>query len=54
MSIVEPYNTVLCESSLIEHNDVCTLLDNEALYHICTRHLDIERCSYTNLNRIIA
>ncbi|CAD8095980.1 unnamed protein product [Paramecium primaurelia] len=53
-SIVEPYNSVLCESALIEHNDVCILLDNEAIYNICNRHLDIERLSYTNLNRIIA
>ncbi|CAD8202344.1 unnamed protein product [Paramecium octaurelia] len=53
-SIVEPYNTVLCESALIDHNDVCILFDNEAIYDICNRHLEIERCSYTNLNRIIA
>ncbi|MCL4161730.1 UNVERIFIED_CONTAM: hypothetical protein GTU68_009129 [Idotea baltica] len=27
------------------------MLDNEALYDICRRNLDIERPTYTNLNR---
>ena len=30
------------------------LQDNEALYDICRRNLDIERPTYTNLNRLIA
>lgn len=30
------------------------ILDNEAIYDICRRNLDIERPTYTNLNRIIA
>ena len=29
-------------------------LDNEALYDICRRSLDIERPTYTNLNRLIS
>jgi len=29
-------------------------LDNEAIYDICRRSLDIERPTYTNLNRLIA
>merc|ERR1712093_164150 len=29
-------------------------VDNEALYDICRRNLDIERPTYTNLNRLIA
>jgi hypothetical protein len=29
-------------------------VDNEALYDICRRSLDIERPTYTNLNRLIA
>merc|ERR1712110_583599 len=28
--------------------------DNEALYDICRRNLDIERPTYTNLNRLLA
>jgi tubulin alpha len=53
-SIVEPYNAVLCGHTLLEHNDVTVLLDNEAVYDICRRNLDLERPSYTNLNRLIA
>merc|ERR1712054_462946 len=53
-AVVEPYNTVLCVHSLLEHTDVTKLVDNEALYDICRRNLDIERPTYTNLNRLIA
>ncbi len=51
---VEPYNAVLSTHALLEHSDVCVLMDNEAIYDICRRNLDIERPTYTNLNRIIA
>ena len=30
------------------------MVDNEALYDICRRNLDIERPTYTNLNRLVA
>lgn len=30
------------------------MFDNEALYNICEKTLDIERPKYTNLNRLIA
>jgi len=53
-AVVEPYNTVLCVHSLLEHTDVTVMLDNEALYDICRRNLDIERPTYTNLNRLLA
>merc|ERR1711861_28502 len=53
-AVVEPYNTVLCVHSLLEHTDVTMQVDNEALYDICRRNLDIERPTYTNLNRLIA
>merc|ERR1711892_930991 len=52
-AVVEPYNTVLCVHSLLEHTDVTNQVDNEALYDICRRNLDIERPTYTNLNRLI-
>ena len=51
-STVEPYNSVLSSHSLMEHSDISVMLDNEALYDICRRNLDIERPTYTNLNRI--
>ena len=53
-AIVEPYNSVLSTHSLLEHLDVSVLLDNEAIYDLTRRGLDIERPSYTNLNRLIS
>ncbi|CAE8641502.1 unnamed protein product, partial [Polarella glacialis] len=53
-AVVEAYNTVLCVHSLLEHTDVTIMYDNEALYDICRRSLDIERPTYTNLNRMLA
>ncbi|CAI2368755.1 unnamed protein product [Moneuplotes crassus] len=53
-SVVEPYNSVLSTHSLLEHTDVCVMLDNKATYDICRKNLNIERPTYTNLNRIIA
>ncbi|KAE8671493.1 Tubulin alpha chain [Hibiscus syriacus] len=53
-SVVEPYNSVLSTHFLLEHTDVAVLLDNEAIYDICRRSLDIERPTYTNLNRLVS
>jgi len=53
-AVVEPYNTILACHGMIEHSDCAFLVDNEALYDICRRSLDIERPTYTNLNRLIA
>jgi len=53
-SVVEPYNSVLSTHSLLEHTDVDVILDNEAIYEICNKNLDVERPSYKNLNRVIA
>merc|ERR1711937_111822 len=53
-AVVEPYNCILSTHSLLEHTDVAVMLDNEAIYDICRRSLDIERPTYTNLNRLIA
>ena len=30
------------------------MFDNEALYDICTRSLDVEKPSYESINRLIA
>merc|ERR1712166_211676 len=46
-AVVEPYNSVLSTHSLLEHTDVAVMLDNEAIYDICRRNLDIERPTYT-------
>ena len=53
-AVVEPYNSVLSTHSLLEHTDVAFMLDNEAIYDIARRALDIERPTYTNLNRLVA
>jgi tubulin alpha len=53
-AVVEPYNTVLSAHTMLEHSDCAFMIDNEAMYDVCRRNLDIERPTYTNLNRIIA
>jgi len=53
-AIVEPYNAVLTTHSTMDLIDCCFIVDNEAIYDICRRNLNIERPSYGNLNRIIA
>ena len=53
-SVVEPYNAVLTTHTCIEHSEVCFLMDNEAVWDICRRNLDIRRPSFTNINRILA
>lgn len=53
-AVVEPYNAVLSTHSLLEYTDVSFCLDNEALYSVCRQSLDIERPTYSNLNRLIA
>ncbi|KAI7862618.1 tubulin alpha-1 chain [Mucor mucedo] len=53
-SVVEPYNSILTTHTTLEHSDVSFMVDNEAIYDICRRNLDIERPTYSNLNRLIA
>jgi len=53
-AVVEPYNSVLSTHALLEHTDVCVILDNEAVYDICLKSLDIATPSYANLNKLIA
>merc|ERR1719499_1036639 len=52
--IVEPYNGLLSTHWLLDHTDVSLVLDNEALYSICQKKLDIKKPSYINLNFLIA
>ena len=53
-AVVEPYNYVLSTPSFFEHTDIDIILDNEAIYDICRKQLNIEKPTYTNLNRLIA
>ncbi|KAM9293393.1 tubulin alpha-8 chain-like [Morus bassanus] len=53
-AVVEPYNSILTTHTTLEHSDCAFMVDNEAIYDICRRKLDIERPTYTNLNRLIS
>ena len=53
-AVVEPYNAILSTHAMLEHTDCTFLMDNEALYDICRRNLEVPQPSYSNLNRIIA
>ncbi len=53
-AVVEPYNSILTTHTTLEHTDVAFMVDNEALYDICKRNLNIDRPTYINLNRLIA
>ena len=53
-AVVEPYNAVLTTHTTLEHADCCFMMDNEAIYELCQRNLDVQRPSYINLNRIIS
>jgi tubulin alpha len=52
--VVEPYNAMLSTHWLLDHTEVSVLLDNEAIYDICKKQLDIKRPSYADLNIVIA
>ncbi|ODV95896.1 hypothetical protein PACTADRAFT_49334 [Pachysolen tannophilus NRRL Y-2460] len=53
-SVVEPYNTVLTTHTTLEHADCTFMVDNEAIYDMCRKNLDIPRPSLDNLNKLIA
>ncbi|KAF9173930.1 hypothetical protein BGX20_001625 [Mortierella sp. AD010] len=53
-SVVEPYNSILTTHTTLEHTDCAFMVDNEAIYDICRKNLDVVRPSYTHLNRMIA
>ena len=53
-SVVEPYNAVLATHASLNHIDSSLVMDNEAIYDICKRNLDLEQPSYTNLNGVIS
>lgn len=52
-AVVEPYNSILTTHTTLDHSDCAFMVDNEAIYDICRRNLDIEHPSYKNLNRLI-
>ncbi|RXG55196.1 Tubulin alpha-1 chain [Armadillidium vulgare] len=52
-AVVEPYNAILTTHTTLEHSECAFMVDNEAIYDICRRNMNIERPTYTNLNRLI-
>lgn len=40
--------------TLLEHESISILFDNEALYKICSRSLNIDNPNYLNINQLIA
>ena len=52
--VIEPYIALLSTHWLLDHTEISVLLDNEGIYAICQKWLDIKRSSYDNLNRIIS
>uniref|UniRef100_A0A182N590 Tubulin alpha chain n=1 Tax=Anopheles dirus TaxID=7168 RepID=A0A182N590_9DIPT len=53
-SVVEPYNTVLMTNRTMDSVECSFLMDNQALYDICTSKLSIDRPSYRNLNQLVS
>ena len=51
---LECFNAVYATEISENHNDAVIVMDNEALYNICDKHLQVEEPSYTNINRLIA
>ncbi|XP_075860727.1 tubulin alpha-1C chain-like [Microcebus murinus] len=51
--VAEPYNSILTTQTTLEHSNCAFMVDNEAIYDICRRNLDIEHPTYTNLNWVI-
>ena len=50
-TVVEPYNTMLSFYQLVENADNVMLIDNEALYDICTKTLKLNEVNYSDLNQ---
>jgi len=53
-TVVEPYNSVLTTHTTLEHSDCSFMVDNEAIYDICKKKLNVQAPTFTNLNRLIA
>ena len=52
--MVEPYNATFSVHQLVENTDETYCIDNEALFEMCTRQLQLPTPSYGDLNHLIA
>ncbi|XP_043474787.1 tubulin beta chain-like [Leptopilina heterotoma] len=53
-TIVEPYNAILTLSLLTEITDETFCIDNDALYHILTKNMEIVSPTYPDMNHLIS
>uniref|UniRef100_A0A2K6A3A1 Tubulin beta chain n=1 Tax=Mandrillus leucophaeus TaxID=9568 RepID=A0A2K6A3A1_MANLE len=53
-TVVEPYNATLSVHQLIENADETFCIDNEALYHICSRTLKLPTPTCGDLNHLVS
>ena len=53
-SVVEPYNSVLTTHATLQHSDCTFMVDNQALFDICQKRLQVDRPNYSNLNRLVS
>jgi len=53
-TVVEPYNATLSFHYLVQHADLCHMLDNEAFYKICFRTLKLTSPTYGDLNHLVS
>lgn len=51
--VLEPYNIIFTLSSLIYY-DLVNLIDNEALFDICYKKLNIQSPTYNDLNKLVS
>lgn len=53
-TVVEPYNSVLALSQLLESTNETFCIDNHALYSIFQRNLKVQQPSYDDINKLVA
>ena len=52
--VVEPYNATLSIHQLVENADEVMVIDNEALYNICSQTLKINNPTFSDLNGLVS
>ena len=52
-TVVEGYSTVISLHQITENADLVMIIDNEALYNICTNYLKLTNPKYGDLNHLI-
>jgi len=50
--IVDPYNSIFSTHWMLDHTDVSLVFDNESLYELCQRNLEIREPTFANMNRL--